>query len=498
MSRSTGGHPAIYPGCEPNRGEGTIVTSKLLALTLSGAAIAMAVLLPPAQGGWKGPEAQALFVNEANPKGYNYAPSVITGNGQTDFWWCGQGKTDVIFHRSYNPETGFSPARIVFQPTPGSWNRHYVCDPSVIKGRFLNPADGQRYSYAMYYSGADNQPGNNNQTGLAFSNDKISWVDYPTPVIAPLNPAVAQGNYGTGQPATVNVDGRSSLYVFTTDLTGPQGISGFGDLYVRHTADGVHFEPPVRIPNVATDGTTINPNSDFGYDPSTGNVYVITGLPGRNCQQVACKDSTRNPDRETYQMGLFTMPMKALLSGSPARWSPLGYLNSDVTGFYLNHSPGFQRDPSGTITPFLPNVTVFFSGGDPYPGTWRITSATQTSTSDRAPLKRSRGPGGHWVTTGYVAPGYTFEAHVGSLFLLPKPGTSKLMSCVAGADHFLSRDATCEGQTPLGQTGYLYDTHQPGSHAIFRCNAGGHDHFVSADAGCEGQSTEGVLGYALD
>jgi hypothetical protein len=50
----------------------------------------------------------------------------------------------------------------------------------------------------------------------------------------------------------------------------------------------------------------------------------------------------------------------------------------------------------------------------------------------------------------------------------------------------------------LGQTGYLYDTHQPGSHAIFRCNAGGHDHFVSADAGCEGQSTEGVLGYALD
>ncbi|MCX4198282.1 hypothetical protein OMR07_24555, partial [Methylobacterium organophilum] len=98
--------------------------------------VLLAVLAAPVAGeaGWMGPEAQPLFVNEANPAGYNYAPSVITENGTTDIWWCGQGKTDVIFHRSYTPQTGFSPARIVFQPTPGSWNRQYVCDPSVIRG----------------------------------------------------------------------------------------------------------------------------------------------------------------------------------------------------------------------------------------------------------------------------------------------------------------------------------------------------------------------------
>ncbi|EIZ86587.1 hypothetical protein WYO_0783 [Methylobacterium sp. GXF4] len=470
-----------------------------LATSLSVAVLfAVPTFLQLSHAEWKGPEAKALFSNEAKPKGYNYAPSVITENGTTDFWWCGQGKTDVIFHRSYSPQTGFSPAQVVFQPTPGSWNRVHVCDPSVIKGSFTNPADGRHYNYVMYYSGVDNAPGNNNQTGLAFSNDKLNWINYPDPVISPLNPAVAQDNYGNGQPATINTDGRSSLLIFTTDLSGPQGVVGFGDLYVRHTADGVNFDSPIRIPIEATDGTTVNPNSDFAYDQATGNVYVITGLPGRNCQQVVCKDPARNPDRETYQLGLFKMPLKTLLSGTPAKWSPVGYLNSDVTGFYLNHSPGFQRDPYGNLTPFLPNITVFFSGGDPYPGTWQITTATKTNTSDRATLKRTLGPNGHWVTTGYFDPGYAFEANVGSLFLLPRPGTSKLMSCVAGSDHFLSRDPNCEGQTPLGQTGYVYDTRQTGTLPIYRCNAGGHDHFVSTDARCEGHKIEGLLGYALN
>ncbi|WCS22749.1 hypothetical protein LOK46_16265 [Methylobacterium sp. NMS14P] len=459
----------------------------------------VAALAAPVTGeaGWKGPEAQPLFVNEANPAGYNYAPSVITENGTTDIWWCGQGKTDVIFHRSYTPQTGFSPARIVFQPTPGSWNRQYVCDPSVIRGRFINPANGQTYTYAMYYSGADNLPGNNNQTGLAFSNDKVTWVDYPEPVIKPINPVVAQGNYGTGQPATFS-DGRSGLFVFTTDLTGPQGVRGFGDLYVRHTADGVHFGAPARVPNVTADGATINPNSDFAYDPRAGEVYVITGLPGRVCQQVACKDPGRNPDRETYQMGLFKMPLKAVLSGAPAAWRPLGYLNSDVTGFYLNHSPGFQRDGTGYLTPFLPDVTVFFSGGDPYPGTWRIAEARRPSGADRLPLQRAFGPGGHWVTTGYIGPGYTIERSVGTALTIPAPGTAMLMSCAAGQDHFLSRDPRCEGQTPLGQTGYVYEARRPGSHPIYRCIAGGRDHFVSTAPDCEGHTSEGLLGYALD
>ena len=118
--------------------------------------------------------------------------------------------------------------------------------------------------------------------------------------------------------------------------------------------------------------------------------------------------------------------------------------------------------------------------------------------ADRPALKRAVGPGGHWVTTGFIGPGYTIEGSVGRVLSLSAPGTARLMSCVAGQDHFLSLDLRCEGHTPLGQTGYIYATRRPGSHPIFRCNAGGHDHFVSTDAGCEGHVTEGLLGYGLD
>ena len=83
--------------------------------TLPGALVVLMLsmlgLTARCHAGWKGPEAQSLFVNEANPRGYNYAPSLITENGTTDIWWCGQGKTDVIYHWSYNAQTGFSPVR---------------------------------------------------------------------------------------------------------------------------------------------------------------------------------------------------------------------------------------------------------------------------------------------------------------------------------------------------------------------------------------------------
>ena len=88
-----------------------------------------AMSLSAAQAGWQGPEAQPLFANEANPSGYNYAPSLITEGQTTDIWWCGQGKTDVIFHRTYSAQTGFSPAQVGLQPTPGSWNSQYVGRP---------------------------------------------------------------------------------------------------------------------------------------------------------------------------------------------------------------------------------------------------------------------------------------------------------------------------------------------------------------------------------
>ena len=467
--------------------------STLRKLGLGLALAASAVLsLSPAVAEWQGPNAQPWFENYVRPQGYNYAPSVISENGTTDVWWCGQGaSTDVIYHRSYSASGGFSPISQVLYPRQ-TWNSRYTCDPSVVKGNFTNPQDGQHYQYIMYYSGADNTPGNNNQLGLAYSNDKVNWVDYQgDSVLKPIGNA--SDNYGLGQPSTFNADGQSSLFVITTDTSVPADPN-FAQIFVRHTNDGVNFEAPVRVPGRATDGTTVGPNSDFAYDYAAGDVYMMSSLPGRNCNAEPCKDPAHNPDRETYQMALYKMPISQFLSGQPFQWNPLGQLSSDQTGYYLNHSPGFNRDASGNLTPFFPTIQIFHAGGDPNPGTWKLTFSLLNKDNPFAPINRYYNGSIHKVTSGYSGPGFNYEMTLGRALVAATAATHKVYSCFTGGDYFLSTAANCEGQQHLGVTGEFFNNNEPNTHAVYRCLAGNH-HFASNDANCEGQTVEGPLGY---
>lgn len=462
-------------------------------LALGGIALAaLAGAVAPASAGWQGPSGNKWFENEVRPQGYNYAPSIINTGGTTDVWWCGQGLTDVIYHRTATGG-GLGPVQQVLFPRQ-TWNRQYTCDPSVIKGNFTNPQDGGHYQFIMYYSGADNQPGWNNQLGLAYSNDGINWVDWQgDSILKPIGNA--SDNYGLGQPSTFNADGQSSLFVFTTDTSVPADPN-FAQIFVRHTPNGVNFEAPVRLPALANDGTSIGPNSDFGYDYSTGDVYMMSSLPGRNCKPGGepCKDPINNPDRETYQMALYKMPISQVLSGQPFQWTALGQLNTDQTGFYLNHSPGFNRDPNGNITPFFPNIQIFFAGGDPSPTTWDLTFAILNKDDPFATITRYYNGSVHKVTSGYAGPGFNAEFSLGRALVAPTAATHKVYSCFTGADYFLSAAANCEGQQHLGVTGEFFNNNEPNTHAVYRCWAGNH-HFASNDPGCEGTTTEGPLGY---
>jgi hypothetical protein len=167
-------------------------------------------------------------------------------------------------------------------------------------------------------------------------------------------------------------------------------------------------------------------------------------------------------------MGLYKMPISQLLSGQPFQWTALGQVNTDQTGFYLNHSPGFQRDPSGNITPFFPNVVVYHSAGDPSPTTWDLTFSILNKDNPFAPLNRYYGNGTHWVTSGYVTPGYNLEMTLGQMVVAPQPGaTHKLYSCQSGADHYLSGDVNCEGGLRLGVTGEVFNDYHDGMHMVF-------------------------------
>ncbi len=103
----------------------------------------------------------------------------------------------------------------------------------------------------------------------------------------------------------------------------------------------------------------------------------------------------------------------------------------------------------------------------------------------------------HWVTPTPVAGDFAYERTLGFLLTTPAPGRTPIHGCRSGtADYFLSRDAACEGTTPLGVYGWVEDQ-RPGvpSVPLYRCVRPGIGHFATDDAGCEGQTNEGRLGY---
>jgi hypothetical protein len=114
-------------------------------------------------------------------------------------------------------------------------------------------------------------------------------------------------------------------------------------------------------------------------------------------------------------------------------------------------------------------------------------------------LQRSYNPATntHQVTTGSISPGFFFEFTLGWVLTRPGGDRAALYGCLNGtADHFLSRDAGCEGQRSLGRQGWLYNAPPAGvaTAPVYRCRVGG-DHFASSDPGCERQLTEGRLGF---
>ncbi|WP_439385353.1 protein kinase domain-containing protein [Amycolatopsis lexingtonensis] len=145
------------------------------------------------------------------------------------------------------------------------------------------------------------------------------------------------------------------------------------------------------------------------------------------------------------------------------------------------------------------------------PATSTSASAPPTSSTTakpdpaKVPLIRFHHPeGGHFSGTKKVGPpaGFTKEGVFGSLVATAEPGTRKLFACKVKdeKDWFTSPDQSgkCEGQQPLGLLGHIYadPPSGAGARALYRCNAGA-SHFDSLDAGCEGKKKEFLMGYLV-
>jgi hypothetical protein len=380
----------------------------------------------------------------------------------------------------------------------------FTCNPKVIRGSFKNPlGDGQSYAYAMYYVGTASVMGVNNSIGVAFSNDGISWKKYPQPVIL----STSQTDYGVGQPAVYNPDGKEALWIFYEDHTP-----------VVHqveatSTDGIHFFTQGIL---TTNG--LNPNNpqaswgDMAYDSKTGYWYAAYNLPVRS-------PSTTGGaiERGQYGIELYRIPRSSLLTGTTA-WQQLMTVDTNLTGNELNFIPGFLRDMYGNVNigPY-PSIQMYTSISNPRPAwnaspdpagssgepsKWDIGSAMWVPNNSMVTFSRYFNGTVHEVTSGWIDPagGFHLESTLGHLYRSPQQGaTLPFYGCKRGStDYFVSLDSACEGERILGTNGYGYSNSVAGLKLVaLYCCYTGRDHFLSQDPKCEGGTSQGLLGYVL-
>lgn len=279
--------------------------------------------------------------------GYDYAPSVMYGDGlNIKMWWGGDtGAGDGIYYSTLST-SGWSSPQLVLRKSSSGWDSFHVCDPSVIKGNFT--CNGTAYTYAMYYTATyDNLTfGCDNNIGVAFSNNGINWVKYGSPVVSPAGNAKQQ--YGAGMQTVYNQNGTIIMVYYDTTL---------GGNYMVTSSDGIHFSGRTRL-NQPSASEIIG---DIAYSPSDSRWFITT--KALNDQAFYIYESTTS----------------SLLSS----WIQKDRVSSLTTGNYLNHNPGWMRLSNGNL--YTEAVTgyhyIYFGTGSSSSSTWDIGQVIYQSNS---------------------------------------------------------------------------------------------------------------------
>jgi hypothetical protein len=257
-------------------------------------------------------------------------PAHLFDEGKHKVWWCSEasGFVDAIYYSekagSLGPG-GWSTPQMVLHHSQITWANAHVCDPSVVKGSFSY--GGQSYAYALYFTTNTPATGGENEIGVAFSNNGLSFVAVDAPVISPSgNPAF----YGAGMSG-VAFDPVSGLlqHVFLDTSYEP-------NLRLRESEDGLVFTP------TPPHETQLHAAGRLGFD-GQGPDIAFNPFDGRWYGTIKNHDHNLIYDGETRVLRSLTQ--NDLL----AAWEVIGVFNSSVTGEPQNHNPGLGKHPDGQL-----------------------------------------------------------------------------------------------------------------------------------------------------
>jgi hypothetical protein len=442
---------------------------------------------------------------------YDYSPSIMQTGAQLQIWWCGQGRnpekdsqdTDSILYASIDMKTGrkTNPA-VVLAETPGAWDEVFTCNPRVIRGSFENPLeDGKTYTYAMYYVATAVPAGVDNNIGVAFSNDGILWKKYKKPVIY----SDSASNYGVGQPAVYNMDGKSNLVLLY------ENINHSIEHLKATSTDGIHFSVQGTLTKNGFDPNNPSPSwGDIGYDPVTKYWYAAFNLPTRNRSTVG-----GHGEYGQYGIQMYRIPDSSLLTGATP-WQLLKTFDTNSTGYEANFLAGFLKDQHGNLNVgSYPKIQLYPSIANPRPSwdddadalghaagliQWDIGSLMWIPGEAKRTVTRYKNDDSYDTTTGYVDSHFVADAVLGHLYEgMHNAATVPFFNCKKNPkDYFVSLDPICGGSYIVGLEGYGYAKPAGASTvALYSCSSASHGHFASKDSHCEGRGTGTLLGYML-
>ena len=319
--------------------------------------------------GFTEPELSFAFP-DSQKKRYSYCPVVIEQeNGDRYVYMCANqfkdpslSNWDIIIDNIYmfieHPDGTRTEEKSVLQPTIGTWDEHHTCDPSVIEGEFK--MGGVSYRYAMFYTGCDFTD-DYNQLGVAFSNDlnADTWVKYPEPIVRKTWPedgpqAIGSSKaWGVGQPSAISLDkgGKVLLFYSVGDKNGTREMFRQIDM-----SDMDHFDEGKALKVVNYGMKSLNGgqetlhNCSFALDSEAGKLLVAHPLhPFPNIY----------PTFISSAVGVHHMSYEECM-GSRGKWTQLGMIDKNISGFPRNHNVGFMRDSYGHVRNYM-NPTVYFT-----------------------------------------------------------------------------------------------------------------------------------------